>query len=85
MSTEVTRMGENGRIVIPAAYRKAMQLKPGETLSVRMDEDGLHIQSLQQELSRARALVRSAIPKGINLVDQLIAERRKEAHRERNR
>ena len=84
MSTEVTRMGENGRIVIPATYRKAMRLKPGETLSVRMDEDGLHIQSRRQALEQARSTIRRSIPKSLNLVDELIAMRREEAKRERS-
>ncbi len=85
MDVEVTAMSENGRIVIPAAYRKSMGLKPGEALVMRMDEDGIHIQSRRQALARAQAQVRKYVPEGVSLVDDLIAERRREAKREQGR
>jgi AbrB family looped-hinge helix DNA binding protein len=82
MSVETAQISENGRIVIPAAYRKAMGLKGGEVLTIRMDEEGLHIQSRAQAIKRAQAIVRKYVPEGVSLVDELIAERRREAKRE---
>jgi AbrB family looped-hinge helix DNA binding protein len=82
MSVETAQISENGRIVIPAAYRKAMGLKGGEVVTIRMDEEGLHIQSRAQAIKRAQAVVRKYVPKGVSLVDELIAERRREAKRE---
>ncbi len=82
MSAEMAHMSENGRIVIPAAYRKAMGLKGGEALIIRLDEDGLHIQSRAQAIKRAQAIIRRYVPEGVSLVDELIAERRREAKRE---
>jgi AbrB family looped-hinge helix DNA binding protein len=85
MSVETAQISENGRIVIPASYRKAMGLKGGEVLTIRMDEDGLHIQSQRQALLRAQAAVRKFVSADRSLVDELIAERRLEAKRESER
>jgi AbrB family looped-hinge helix DNA binding protein len=82
MSAETAQVSENGRIVIPAAYRKAMGLKGGEVVTLRLDDEGLHIQSRAQAIKRAQAIVRKYVPEGVSLVDELIAERRREAKRE---
>jgi antitoxin PrlF len=85
MAIETAQIGENGRIVIPAAYRKAMGLKPGEVVTIRMDEDGLHIQSKDQAIKRAQAAVSKYVSPGRSLSEELIAERRLEAKRESKR
>jgi AbrB family looped-hinge helix DNA binding protein len=85
MPVEMAQISENGRIVIPASYRKAMGLKGGEVLTIRMDEEGLHIQSQRQALLRAQAAVRKFVSADRSLADELIAERRLEARRENER
>ena len=85
MSVETAHVSENGRIVIPAAFRKAMGLKGGEVVTIRMDEDGLHIQSRAQAIKRAQAIVRKYVSADRSLSDELIAERRLEAKREAKR
>ncbi len=85
MQTEMTRVSENGRIVIPAAFRAAMGLKGGETVSLSLDEMGLHIQTKRQQIARAQAMVREYLEPGRSLADELIAERRMEAKREAER
>ncbi len=82
MNQERTRLGENGRIVIPAAFRKALGYEPGETLTLRIEEDGIHIQSIRQALARAQAVVMNLAGPKRNLSKELIAERRREAERE---
>lgn len=85
MPVETAQISENGRIVIPAAYRKAMGLKGGEVVTIRMDEDGLHIQSQAQAIKRAQAIVRKYVSADRSLSDELVAERRLEAKREAKR
>jgi len=85
MQIEKTQISENGRIVIPAAFRKAMGLKPGETVVMRMEEKKLYIQSQRQAIEQAQALVRKHISPGRRLSDELIAERRSEVKRELRR
>jgi len=82
MPIETTQISENGRIVIPAAYRKAMGLKGNEVVTLRLDEEGLHIQSRSQAIKRARSVLKKYIPEEVSLVDELIEERRKEGKRE---
>lgn len=52
-----TKMGEDGRIVIPAAYRKQLDLKPGEELIMRLEHDELHLTSFKRSLKKAQQLV----------------------------
>jgi AbrB family looped-hinge helix DNA binding protein len=85
MASQMTRMGENGRVVIPAPIREAMGLKPGDALEVSLDEYGVRIQTLRQQFAQARAVLRKYVEPGRSLSAELIAERRLEAKRERQR
>jgi len=74
------RINENGRVVIPAAFRQALGISAGDEVILRMEDDELRITTLKQRLKRAQRLVRKHVKPGTSLVDQLIADRR-EAHR----
>jgi AbrB family looped-hinge helix DNA binding protein len=76
------RLNENGRVVIPAAFRKALGIKPGDEVILRLDDGELRISTLKSRLERARRQVRKYVKAGVSLVDELIAERREEAKRE---
>jgi antitoxin PrlF len=77
-----TRINENGRVVIPASFRRALGIRPGETVVLRIENDELRITTLRQRLAKARRLVRAHVAPTTSLVDELIAERRKAARRE---
>jgi AbrB family looped-hinge helix DNA binding protein len=84
MTTETrTRLNENGRVVIPASYRKALGIKAGDEVILRMEDDELRITTMKRRLERARRRVRKYVKPGVSLVDELIAERREAAKRER--
>jgi hypothetical protein len=58
-------------------------LDPSTELCVAVTEEGaLVVETREQGLRRARALLRKYIPEGVSLSDELIAERRAEAARE---
>ena len=76
------RMTEGGRIVIPARYRKALDIKPGDELIVQLDEGELRVYSRAEALKRLQDQVTSVVPEGVSLVEELLRERRKEAARE---
>jgi AbrB family looped-hinge helix DNA binding protein len=76
------RMNQNGRVVIPAAFRKALGLKAGDVVVVRLDDDELRITSLKKRIERAQRHARRYVKPGVSLVDELIAERREAAKRE---
>ncbi len=79
MSRVMTRLGEGGRLVIPADYRKALGVDTGDELVVILEENSLRVLTPKEGIRRAQALVRSYIPKNRSLSDELIADRRKEA------
>ncbi len=81
--TEV-RLGPQGRLVIPAAIREALELHPGDSLIVRVDDGRVVLEKREQVLARLQALF-AHIPAEVSLVDELIAERRAEALREETR
>jgi len=41
-----TRINENGRLVIPASFRKALGIASGDTVVLRLDDDELKITTL---------------------------------------
>lgn len=77
------RVNENGRVVIPASFRKALGINPGDEVVLRLEEDELRITAQKHRLDRARRLVRKYIKPGKSLADELIAERREAARKER--
>ena len=79
------KVGPGGRVVIPANMREAMGVAEGDTLLATLVDGELRLLSTQGAVKRAQAMVRAAIPPGgPSLVDELIADRRREAERERN-
>jgi AbrB family looped-hinge helix DNA binding protein len=76
------RMGPDGRIVIPAPFREALGLREGDTLLASLTGDEIHLLTIPAAVRRAQAIVRRFVPEGVSLVDELIAERRREAERE---
>lgn len=79
-TTEV-QLGRQGRLVIPAQVRKALDLKPGDTLVVRQDGDSIVIERRATLIRRMQARFASISP-DVSLSDELLAERRAEAARE---
>lgn len=74
-----TKVGEGGRLVIPAAYRKALGLKPGDKVILVLEEGELRVVTARQAIERAQSVVRKYISEGRSLSQELIGERRKEA------
>jgi AbrB family looped-hinge helix DNA binding protein len=77
-----TRLGENGRLVIPAEFRKLLGLKVGDPLVVRLDEDGLRIESRRAAVRAAQRMIRERVPKGELLTERLFKMRRAETRDE---
>jgi AbrB family looped-hinge helix DNA binding protein len=77
-SDNEVQIGAQGRLVIPAALRKALNLKPGDRLVARKEGDRLVLERRETVVKRLQASFEH-IPKNVSLVDELIAERRAEA------
>ena len=81
MTAFKARLNEDGRLLIPAAMRKAMGIEPGDSLLLSLEDDTLRVASIKSGLRRAQALVRRHVPEGTSLADALIEQRRSETRR----
>jgi AbrB family looped-hinge helix DNA binding protein len=80
--TARTRVNQNGRIVIPASFRRALDINAGDEVVLRIEDDELRVSTMKRRIERARRLVRRHLKPGTSLVDELISERREAARRE---
>lgn len=76
------KLDENGRLAIRAAYREALDLRPGDEVLIRREGDEIRISSTRDALARTRRLIRRCIPDDEDLTQSLIADRRREAELE---
>lgn len=72
------QVGAQGRVVIPAALRKALDLKPGDRLIARQVDDGLVLERREQVERRLKARF-AGVPSNISLSNELLSERRADA------
>jgi AbrB family looped-hinge helix DNA binding protein len=75
------RLGDRGRLVLPAEVRRALGISAGDELVARLDGDGVRIVSRRQLARQARGLLR-ATGEPRDLVAELLTERRQEAAQE---
>lgn len=74
-----TRVNENGRIVIPAAIRQRMNLQPGDSIVMEVEDGVLRIESYRARIRRIQEEFKKFARPGVLASDELIAERRREA------
>ena len=82
MSEIKLRVNENGRVVLPAAFRKALDIRPGDQVVARLEGDEVRITTLRRRIEGVQRHVRKYIKPGVSLADELIAERREAAQHE---
>lgn len=84
MAQFTMKVDGQGRVVLPSFWRKQQQVQASTELCATVNEaGGLVIETREQGLRRARALVRKYIPEGVRLSEEIIADHRAEAARER--
>jgi AbrB family looped-hinge helix DNA binding protein len=79
---EWAQVGPDGRVVIPASYRKLLGIEDGGPLLMLLEDGDVRLVGRDAAIRRAQSLVARHVPAGVSLVDELIAERRAEAARE---
>ncbi len=77
------RIDKGGRVLIPAADREALRLRPGDEVVLWLDDGEPGDRDRRDAIRELRDLTRRYAPEGESLTDRLIAERRAEAARER--
>jgi AbrB family looped-hinge helix DNA binding protein len=75
-------IGDRGRIVLPSSIRSALGLEPGTRMLVSAEDDGsVTLRPYRAVAEKSRGSF-SDLSKGGSLVDELLAERRAQAHSE---
>jgi AbrB family looped-hinge helix DNA binding protein len=73
------KIAKGGKISIPSACRKYLNLKDGEEVVFNLREGEIVLSPLRLALERARKTVNKYHPTNKSLVDKLLLERRNEA------
>lgn len=71
-------LGQQGRLVIPADVRAALDLAPGDRLHLSLNGNSLVLERPADAAAELRGLA-ADVPRTRSLVDELLAERRAEA------
>lgn len=84
MEPRSARIDRSGRLVLPVSIRRQLELHEGdEVIFTAGDALGeVRLVSRRAAVDQAQALVRRFIPPGRSLVDELLAERRRDVARE---
>ncbi|TAM10319.1 MAG: AbrB/MazE/SpoVT family DNA-binding domain-containing protein [Nevskiaceae bacterium] len=79
---ESVKVTGNGRIVIPSAVRKRLQIKSGDELLLDVGNGELRLRTVPAAIAQAQARLRRYVKTGQRLSDELIQDRRAEAERD---
>jgi AbrB family looped-hinge helix DNA binding protein len=79
MTSKKAILGRNGRLAVPAFYRKILGLKTGDELILVLEGREIRLIPQQNAVQYAPKLVRQYIPRDLRLSEELIQERRDEA------
>jgi AbrB family looped-hinge helix DNA binding protein len=74
-------VNENGRVVIPLEFRRALGIQAGDEVILIWKDDEIRITTQARRIERAQRNVRKYVKPGVSLVDELIADRRREVAR----
>lgn len=77
-----TKIGEGGRILIPAFLRENLHLSVGDEVILKIKDGELCISTAMHALKVIQEKVRQHIPDNVSLVDMLLDMRRKEVEHE---
>ena len=77
-----SKINQNGRIVIPAAIRRQMGIKAGDSLLMDVEDGILRLETHLARIRRIQREIAQYCKPGPLASDELIAERREEARRE---
>ncbi|MDQ5769993.1 AbrB/MazE/SpoVT family DNA-binding domain-containing protein [Thiothrix subterranea] len=72
-------IGQNGRLVIPMAMRKALNLQEGQRLRLRLENESIILEKPVDIVKKLQNRFRKV---SVSLADELIQERRQEAAKE---
>lgn len=76
-------VGDRGRLVLPFDVRAALGLEAGSRMLLSTERDGsLRLRPYRSVADQGRGMLAGLAPAGESMVDELLAERRREAAHE---
>lgn len=72
-----TGLNPNGRVAIPASFRRALGIAPGGGVVLQLHGAEVRLTPFRAALEEARKFVRAHVSRGESRVDELIAERKR--------
>lgn len=82
MKTMRVQVTEDGEVILPAEFVKAIGACPGDRVTLALEGDEVRAFTPATAIRKAQEWVAEHFPGDRSLVDELIAERRAEAARE---
>ena len=73
--THLTTIGKSGRLVIPAALRKALSLNEGDGVTISVKDGHIEISPVAVSILKAQAMVKKYLEPENDLVEMLFEER----------
>ena len=78
-TTHFLTVGAKGRVLLTAGLRAAMGLKEGDRLVCDLLDGVLTVQSQPRAIRQVQLEMRALVPEGVSVVDEFIADKRREA------
>ncbi len=78
MNEVQARVSEGGRIVIPADFRRQLNIQEGDLIHIRLEDGAVRVTPARTALHRACELTAQHVSPQRSLADELVTERRQE-------
>lgn len=82
MNVQKGKIVSGGRLQLPADIRRDLGFQEGESVIMEVVDNELRVRSQRESIRRVQEKLRKFVPEGVSLVDELIADRRREAENE---
>ena len=82
MRSHTVEIAEGDALVIPARFRQELGLEVGESVMLDIADGELRVRSRHAVVANAQKLMRTLVPVGVSLTDELIQDRRADAARD---
>ena len=79
MNVQRGKIISGGRVQLPADVRRALSLCEGDTVLIEVVDGEVHLRPLSAAVKRIQERMKPFIKPGESIVDELIADRRREA------
>jgi antitoxin PrlF len=79
MNIQRGKIVSGGRIQLPVDVRRALSLSDGDTVLIEVVDGEVHLRPVRAAIKRMQEIMRPYIIEGVSVVDELIADRRREA------